>query len=1130
MRNPGQDRNPGTLSGRIKDRFDQHIRERGLNYYRDGLVGSPTFGPESVTVSVRGSEKYSVRVDWSRVERNNEILIDCTCPHFTGGAFCKHSWAVILFLEDEGIADEVPGVNRLRVIRKKPQNVQQPLREKLSKKDRRGRRDRGRGREEGPRDPSEHGLLAEGSESRPEPRHHDRPRIAERAPAPPLPAANSTLPRMAFYVLDLVTSQARGEAVIQFYHQTILPGGRPGAIQPAAVSRNDFPLYPSPQDRELLGMLLAGTGVMTTYANSHVAHSSAGIPAAMNEIILGRLAQTGRLFCSPRFGGHFHLGSESIPLRFDDGEPYRLVATVTKRQSSYYLEGFLQRGDERVPVSEPALCLRSGIVAFRDRIARLDAQDYFDWIAILRDQRFPPAPEREGDQLVEALTSNPRCPPIEWPPELRWREERPAPQPSVVFTSVPGELAPELHAELRLSYDGAAVSFKEGGSLVLDRSRRLMIPRDPVAERAAYDRLGALLGTRSSMGMPTGPASFRVKPKDFADAVKEIISWGWAVTSQGKPVRSAGAFDVKVSTGVDWFALDARVPWAEALSSSLPDLLAAQARGEQMVTLGDGSLGILPTEWLRKIAPLAQLGNTKGDSVRFAKTQGALLGSWIATEKDATSDATFKKLVKELGRWSALEPKSPTRTFKGSLRPYQKEGLAWLDFLSDIGQGGILADDMGLGKTVQVLAHLESIYTSKKDAPGRPSIVVLPKSLMFNWQEESAKFTPKLKVLDYAGYSRKELLEEIPKVDLVLVTYPTLRLDIEELRKFEFHYVIADEAQAIKNAGSMSHKACCQLQGTHHLAMSGTPVENSVDDLFALMDFVSPGLLGQNAREKMSKAAEHGKIDTVALEQLANALRPFILRRTKTQVLKDLPEKIEKVLHCELSTLERKRYVELRDYYREHLRGSIETKGIGKSKILVLEALLRLRQAACHPGLLDKKSLGDDSSKTDTLLAQLNSVVAEGHKALVFSQFTTFLDIVESKLADEKIKCTRLDGQTSADDRRARVTEFQNDPALKVFLVSLKAGGVGLNLTAADYVFILDPWWNPAAESQAIDRTHRIGQKNNVIAYRLIAKDTVEEKIVELQRAKRDLADAILSADASLIKGLTAGDVEILLS
>jgi len=1103
---PRRDRLTGTLSLRVGNRFDHQVRERGTRYFEDGQVGEPLLEPTLAIVPVKGTENYSVKVDWTRVEEGNEIRLTCSCLYYAGGTFCKHCWAVVLALDASGVSMGIPGKNRLKVIHA---GTTAP-RERDDRRTK--RRERGRDRQ----------GRAQGELSRPEPR-------------PPEPKEPS-LPRTAYFILDLAKSRVQGDAVIDFYHQNTFPDGRTGNVQPGAVSRGDLASYISPQDRDALGMLLAGTGVMTTYNQAHLAQSSATVPSALSEVVLQKLTLTGRFFCSLRQGGAFHLGPEAIPLRFNEGEPWRLGASVTKRGGSYYLDGFLQKpgetpdDEERRPLTGPALFLRTGFVVFRDRIERLDARDYFDWIAILRDQKFPPVPETEGDQFVEMLTSNPRCPPIEWPPELRWKEERFKPVPSVAFTTVPGELAPELHAELRFSYDGAMNSFKDGGSLVLDRVNRRMIPRDPAGERAAYDKLNALLGLRSSIGMPSGPASFRVKPKDFADFVRQIISWGWGVTSQGQPVRSAGAFDIKVSSNMDWFALDAKVPWSNLLSSSLPDLLAAQARGEQMITLGDGSLGILPTEWLKKMAPLAQLGSTAGDTVRFAKPQGALLGAWIATEENAVSDPAFTKLVKELGTFNKLKPKSPTRSFKGSLRPYQKEGLAWLSFLRGLGQGGILADDMGLGKTVQVLAHLESVYTSKEDAPKKPSIVILPKSLLFNWQEESTKFTPKLKVLAYAGTSRAKLLEEIPNADLVLVTYPTLRLDLEELKKFEFHYVIADEAQAIKNAGSISHKACCQLQGKHHLAMSGTPVENSIDDLFALIDFVSPGLLGKNAREKMSKASEHGKLDTVALQELANALRPFILRRTKGQVLQDLPEKIEKVLHCELGTLERKRYVELRDYYREHLKGAIEKKGIGGSKILILEALLRLRQAACHSGLLDKKSLETDSAKTDTLLAQLNSVVAEGHKALVFSQFTTFLDIVEGKLAEQKVSCTRLDGKVSADDRRKRVTEFQNDPSLKVFLISLKAGGVGLNLTAADYVFILDPWWNPAAESQAIDRTHRIGQKNTVIAYRLIAKDTVEEKIIELQSAKRDLAAAILSADENLIKGLTAGDVEILLS
>lgn len=1096
---------PGTLAVRVGDRFGQKIRDRGERYFRGGLIGAPTYGPQSVELPVRGSEKYSVRVDWSRVESNNEILFDCSCPYYSGGSHCKHCWAVIQFLDAQGISAEIPGKNRLRLLHS-------GKRQERPERGRPDRRDRRRGRKEN------------------EGRAQEPPRPVE--PRPP------GLPRTAFYILDLPKSRVQGDAVIDFHHQNILPDGRTSPIQSGAVSRGDLALYTSPQDRDLLGMLLAGTGVMTTYAHAHLAQASATVPAAVSEVVLQKLCATGRFFCSLRQGGAFHLGPEAQPLRFVDGEPWRLGASVVKRGGSYFLEGFLQKAsdvpgedDERRPLSGPALFLRTGFVVFRDRIERLDARDFFDWIAILREQKFPPVPESEGDQFVEMLTSNPRCPPIDWPPELRWREERPDPVPSVVFTTVPGELAPEVHAELRFSYDGAFVSFKDGGSLVLDRANRRMIPRDTAAERKAYDRVGALFGTRASMGMPSGPASFRVKPKDFNDAVKAILSWGWAVTSQGKAVRSAGNFDIKVSTGVDWFALDAKVPWSDMLSSSLPDLLAAHARGEQFVTLGDGSLGVLPTEWLKKMAPLAQLGSTDKGTVKFDKSQGAVLGAWISGEQNAVTDKDFSKFMKELGRFTSLEPLSPTKSFKGSLRPYQKEGLAWLDFLQGLEQGGILADDMGLGKTVQVLAHLERIYSDKKKAPGKPSIVVLPKSLLFNWQEESAKFTPKLRVIAYAGISRSKHLKHFQDADLVLVTYPTLRLDLEELKKFDFHYVIADEAQAIKNAGSQSHKACCQLKGQHHLAMSGTPVENSIDDLFALVDFVSPGLLGKNAREKMSKAAEHGKIDVVALEQLALAMRPFILRRTKQQVLKDLPEKIEKVLHCELSTVERKRYVELRDYYREHLRGEIEAKGMAKSKLLVLEALLRLRQAACHPGLIDKKAQGDESSKTDTLLAQLSNVVAEGHKALVFSQFTTFLDIVENKLEDAGIETVRLDGSVSADERKKRVNEFQSEGSQKkVFLISLKAGGTGLNLTAADYVFILDPWWNPAAESQAIDRTHRIGQKNTVIAYRLIAKDTVEEKIVELQAAKKELAAAIFSADASMLKGLTSSDVEMLLS
>jgi SNF2 family DNA or RNA helicase len=336
---------------------------------------------------------------------------------------------------------------------------------------------------------------------------------------------------------------------------------------------------------------------------------------------------------------------------------------------------------------------------------------------------------------------------------------------------------------------------------------------------------------------------------------------------------------------------------------------------------------------------------------------------------------------------------------------------------------------------------------------------------------------------------------------------------------------VLDEAQAIKNASTESAKATRLLNGEHRLALTGTPVENSLTDLWSLFEFLNPGLLG-NAALFRSQTAANASGDSAGI--LARALRPFILRRTKDQVAKELPAKTEQTIYCELESQQRKLYNELRDHYRGSLLGQIERDGIRKSKMQILEALLRLRQAACHPGLIDVKRAADASSKLDTLLPQLREVIAEKHKALVFSQFTSFLSILRKKLDKEGIPYEYLDGKTR--DRQSKVHHFQEDPQCPLFLISLKAGGLGLNLTAAEYVFLLDPWWNPAAEAQAIDRSHRIGQSRHVFAYRLIAKDTVEEKVLELQKTKRALADSILTPENSVLAGLDRETLELLLS
>jgi SNF2 family DNA or RNA helicase len=519
------------------------------------------------------------------------------------------------------------------------------------------------------------------------------------------------------------------------------------------------------------------------------------------------------------------------------------------------------------------------------------------------------------------------------------------------------------------------------------------------------------------------------------------------------------------------------------------------------------------------------MGAAKDGAIRYNRAQVGLLDALLASQPEVTCDEVFTRARDELRSFAGVRPVAPPESFVGELRGYQTEGLGWLHFLERFRFGGCLADDMGLGKTVQVLALLEGRRGNRPADTPRCSLVVVPRSLIFNWQQEAARFAPGLRVVDHTGIGRARDAAAFADADIVLTTYGTLRRDILLLKDVEFDYCILDEAQAIKNAASESAKAARLLRGRQRLALSGTPVENHLGELWSLFEFLNPGMLGAASTLKLGGGLRNPDADSRQL--LARALRPFLLRRTKEQVARDLPEKTEQTLYCDLEAEQRQQYDELRDHYRQALLGG---GNISKSqfKIQVLEALLRLRQVACHPGLVANKLADKPSAKLDALLPQLQQVLEGGHKALVFSQFTSFLGILRKRLDEEGIAYEYLDGRTR--DRQAKVEHFQDDPDCKLFLISLKAGGVGLNLTAAEYVFLLDPWWNPAVEAQAIDRTHRIGQSKPVFAYRLIARDTVEEKVVALQQKKRDLADAILREDNALIRDLTREDLELLLS
>jgi len=440
----------------------------------------------------------------------------------------------------------------------------------------------------------------------------------------------------------------------------------------------------------------------------------------------------------------------------------------------------------------------------------------------------------------------------------------------------------------------------------------------------------------------------------------------------------------------------------------------------------------------------------------------------------------------------------------------------------------ILADDMGLGKTIQALTFLQHL----KDKQGHLfALVVCPTTLMYNWENELKKFTPSLGYHIHHGSQRLNNAKLLKQHEVIITTYGTMRSDIRLLTELQFDSIILDESQAIKNPQSKVAKASVLLKGNHRICMSGTPLQNNTFDVYAQMNFLNPGMLGSIEHFRNDFATPIDKFgEQEQKEHLRRLLYPFILRRTKEQVAKDLPEKTETVLYCEMNTEQRKIYDAYRNEYRSRILGTIDEVGIGGSQLTILQGLMKLRQICDSPYILnEEEKLPNVSIKLEELSRELKENISN-HKTLVFSQFLGMLALIREKLEEQGIPYVYFDGSTSAADREKAVRSFQENDDIRVFLISLKAGGVGLNLTAASYVFIVDPWWNPAVEQQAIDRTHRIGQTNNIFAYRMICKDTIEDKILVLQEKKRALAKDLISDDTGFVKSLSREDVEYLFS
>ncbi len=581
-----------------------------------------------------------------------------------------------------------------------------------------------------------------------------------------------------------------------------------------------------------------------------------------------------------------------------------------------------------------------------------------------------------------------------------------------------------------------------------------------------------------------------------------------------------------VSSGQDWFDVEVEVRFGNDFVS-LSDIRKAIVNKQKYIQLKDGSVGILPDEWLHKLEKyFRNTSKIEGDTLHISKMRFSIIDELFDNIDDLQILEEIARKKQRLKSFTQIQKVKVPTTIKAKLRPYQKEGLNWLHFLDEMQWGGILADDMGLGKTLQVLAFIQKIVRKDKT----PNLVVVPTTLLFNWQKEIEKFAPKIKAYYHYGTNRERNIQAFAGNHIVFTTYGTLMRDIEWLREFKFNYAILDESQAIKNPASRRYKAVNLLQTNNRIVMTGTPIENSTFDLYAQMSFVNPGFfMGiKHFKETYSNPIDKDGNEQVALE-LQKLINPFILRRTKEKVASELPPKVEDVIYCEMEPEQRKVYEAYRNKYRNKILEQIEKTGVAKSKFMVLEALTRLRQICDSPALLNDESIGvTNAIKIQEIVSHITDKTAN-HKLLIFSQFTSMLALLKTELEQLNIDYEYLDGKSNTKQRENSVQRFQNDPDLRVFLISLKAGGTGLNLTAADYVYILDPWWNPAVENQAIDRIYRIGQDKKVFAYRMICKDTVEEKILDLQAKKKKIATDIIRTDENIMKTLDVNDIKNLL-
>ncbi len=831
-------------------------------------------------------------------------------------------------------------------------------------------------------------------------------------------------------------------------------------------------------------------------------------------------------------------GEDTVSLRwrFDDGKEPAWVLPVEPMQ---YLDGDmlgeLAVPDALVPFTPPVL-----LSLLRQAPS-------------LRPEQRGEMAQRLAAQGLDRMLPSPQAMPMVQRDDI-------APVPRLLLDSEPAHVRGRYewhdYALLTFDYDGMQPEDEEPALRRMNGDAIELIVRDFDAEgaaMAALARLGFAPARRDSVFLDTFPALLLPDEAAWLAFVRQALGAlqanGWQVdfgdNYRYQLVEAQEWYADLEEEGEgagDWFALElgvlvdgqrhALLPMLVEMIRKAPrdfgaaGLAARDDDSALLLELPDSTRLVLP--WGRVKPILLTLGGLffgehRGDALRLPVLDAARLAEleqaaqlrWMGGER-------LRELGRKMDDFAGIRDVAAPAGLRATLRPYQEAGLSWMQFLREYGFGGILADDMGLGKTIQTLAHI--LVEKEAGRLDAPALVVAPTSLMGNWQAEAARFAPGLRVLLLHGKDRSALFGQVAGADLVLTTYPLLGRDEEALRAQRFHLLILDEAQTIKNSRSRAAQVACLLEARHRLCLTGTPVQNHLGELWSQFHFLMPGLLGD---EKAFRANFRKPIeqlgDTVRKDQLVRRIRPFMLRRTKGKVATELPPKTEIVLPIEFGAAQRDLYETVRLAMDRKVRDEIDRKGLARSQIVILDALLKLRQVCCDPRLLRKGAADAGSAKLDALLELLDTLLSEGRKVLVFSQFTSMLALVGEALRVREIEFAVLTGDTV--DRTAPITAFQQGSA-QVFLISLKAGGVGLNLTAADTVIHYDPWWNPASENQATDRAWRIGQEQPVFVYKLLARGTLEEKIQDLQRRKGELANAVLDAGAASSPAIGMDDLQ----